>query len=166
MNKKELILGFLGAILVIILMVFFGLQYKSNVSNLNNAIKLPSPAISKDKITLSLSEVQKHNSQTDCWVIVNNNVYDVTQYINLHPGGSTTIYSYCGQDMTQEFLTKGGQGSHSSLADKQHSLMLLGPLNGQITNSSVTNNQNLQNSLKQLKNDNSFDDKKEEEDDD
>jgi len=144
MNKKELIWGFLGTILVIILTIFYGQQYKS---------KLPSPIISQDKITLSLSEVQKHNSQTDCWVIVNNNVYDVTQYINLHPGGGATIYSYCGQDMTQEFLTKGGQGSHSSLADRQHSLMLLGFLNGQINSGQ---NQNIKNNLNQLKNTSSF----------
>jgi len=163
MNKKELIWGFLGAILVIVLTIFYGQQYKSKANSLNNTVKLPSSIISQDKITLSLLEVQKHNSQTDCWVIVNNNVYDVTQYINLHPGGGVTIYSYCGQDMTQEFLTKGGRGSHSSLADRQHSLMLMGPLNGQITNSS-SKSQDLQNNLKQLKNNNSSDEEEGEDD--
>ena len=30
-------------------------------------------------------QVAKHNKKTDCWLIANNNVYDVTKFIEKHP---------------------------------------------------------------------------------
>ena len=34
-------------------------------------------------------QVAKHNKKTDCWLIANNNVYDVTKFIEKHPIGVT-----------------------------------------------------------------------------
>src|SRR4051812_17622606 len=34
----------------------------------------------------SVEEVREHNNETSCWIIVNNQVYDVTSYLNSHPG--------------------------------------------------------------------------------
>lgn len=31
--------------------------------------------------------VKRHNSEEDCWIIVRGKVYDVTYYLNTHPGG-------------------------------------------------------------------------------
>ncbi len=31
-------------------------------------------------------EVKKHNSAADCWIIINDRVYDVTQFVPRHPG--------------------------------------------------------------------------------
>ena len=36
-------------------------------------------------------QVAKHNKKTDCWLIANNNVYDVTKFIEKHPIGSGPI---------------------------------------------------------------------------
>ncbi len=75
--------------------------------------KLPaSPAtgntlsVSGGVITLTMEEVRKHNSASDCWIVIDNKVYDVTNYIQYHPGGSETILRYCGKDATQAFMTK------------------------------------------------------------
>ena len=65
---------------------------------------------------LTVDQVNKHNNANDCWVIVQNHVYDVTNFLGQHPGGSDKIIPFCGKDATDAFLTKGGQGSHSPRA--------------------------------------------------
>jgi len=47
--------------------------------------------------TLSASEVAKHNSQKSCWVIIEDHVYDVTDFLADHPGGSSIILRYAGK---------------------------------------------------------------------
>lgn len=36
-------------------------------------------------------ELGKHNVRTDCWLAVRGKVYDVTSWIEKHPGGEDTI---------------------------------------------------------------------------
>ncbi len=48
-------------------------------------------------------EVAKHDSASDCYLIVNKKVYDVTSFINQHPGGRRSITSRCGQESTKIF---------------------------------------------------------------
>lgn len=90
----------------------------SNIqSNNQNSIN-PSPSSSPSSSSLStnpdttpiysISDVNMHNNPKDCWVIVNNKVYDVTNYINEHPGGPSSITRYCGKDETSAF-----EGKHS-----------------------------------------------------
>jgi L-lactate dehydrogenase (cytochrome) len=45
-------------------------------------------------------EIAKHNSKDSCWVIVNGKAYDVTDYLEKHPGGSAIILQYGGKDAT------------------------------------------------------------------
>jgi cytochrome b involved in lipid metabolism len=44
----------------------------------------------------SWAEIQLHNSPTDCWLIVANEVYDVTNMLKNHPGGENTILQFAG----------------------------------------------------------------------
>jgi cytochrome b involved in lipid metabolism len=55
------------------------------------------------KKSFTLDEVKKHNKDTDCWVILHNQVYDVTKFLNDHPGGKKAILLYAGKDATTEF---------------------------------------------------------------
>jgi cytochrome b involved in lipid metabolism len=76
----------------------------------------------------SVAEVAKHNKPTDCWLIISADVYDVSTYLEFHPGGADIIIPYCGRDATQAFNTQGGRGKHSSQATQELQKHLLGPL--------------------------------------
>lgn len=52
---------------------------------------------------LSWEEVKKHNKREDKWLVIDNNVYDITQWSKRHPGGSKVISHYAGQDATEAF---------------------------------------------------------------
>ncbi|ESK98329.1 hypothetical protein Moror_79 [Moniliophthora roreri MCA 2997] len=51
-------------------------------------------------MTWSLQQVAEHNTAKSCWVIIHNNVYDVTEFLSEHPGGSVIILKYAGRDAT------------------------------------------------------------------
>ncbi|EIN06546.1 hypothetical protein PUNSTDRAFT_121723 [Punctularia strigosozonata HHB-11173 SS5] len=48
-------------------------------------------------------EVAQHNSRESCWIIVHGKVYDVTEFLDDHPGGSKIILKYAGKDATAEY---------------------------------------------------------------
>lgn len=39
---------------------------------------------------LSTHEISNHNTPDDCWIVVDNQVWDVTDFLDKHPGGSTS----------------------------------------------------------------------------
>ncbi|KAF7307037.1 hypothetical protein MIND_00496800 [Mycena indigotica] len=51
----------------------------------------------------TLDQVAAHNKPTDCWVIIANRVYDVTDFLKEHPGGASIILKYAGKDATQAY---------------------------------------------------------------
>jgi cytochrome b involved in lipid metabolism len=56
-----------------------------------------------DSDSFTIAEISRHNSRNDCYLIINNNVYDVSSYISYHPGGSRIIVSRCGKEVTGIF---------------------------------------------------------------
>ena len=52
---------------------------------------------------ITLDEVKKHNKETDAWMVIDNKVYDVTKYMDKHPGGKEAILRYAGKDATKAF---------------------------------------------------------------
>ncbi|XP_065920808.1 cytochrome b5-like [Dysidea avara] len=48
-------------------------------------------------------DVAKHNTSESCWIIIHDNVYDVTDFLNDHPGGGDILLEFAGQDATAEF---------------------------------------------------------------
>ncbi len=41
----------------------------------------------KSNVDFTWSEVAKHKKEGDVWIVLDNQVYDVTEYIQRHPGG-------------------------------------------------------------------------------
>jgi hypothetical protein len=46
--------------------------------------------------TYTLEECSKHATEKDCWLIIHGNVYDVTNFLDEHPGGYDIVVSNSG----------------------------------------------------------------------
>ncbi|CAK7231237.1 hypothetical protein SCUCBS95973_007843 [Sporothrix curviconia] len=64
---------------------------------------------------LSAADVAAHNSRSSCWVIVAGRVYDVTDFLDEHPGGAQSILRFAGRDATEEFELIHPPGTLNSL---------------------------------------------------
>merc|ERR1712127_1161368 len=51
----------------------------------------------------SAEEVAKHSTKSDCWVILDGKVLNVTNFLSEHPGGELAILTFAGKDATEEF---------------------------------------------------------------
>ncbi|CAH8829209.1 unnamed protein product [Trichobilharzia szidati] len=56
------------------------------------------------KPLVNWGEVKKHQSLKDRWIVIDNKVYDVTNWQNRHPGGRKLLGHYAGQDATDAFI--------------------------------------------------------------
>jgi cytochrome b involved in lipid metabolism len=84
-----------------------------------------SPSPTQTAAGYTLAEVAKRNTQAECWVVIDARVYDLTDWIREHPGGSGSIRSLCGTDGTSQFSSQhGGQSRPASTLDRYY----LGPL--------------------------------------
>lgn len=53
-------------------------------------------------------EIEKHNTEQDCWLVVDNKVYDVTSVLAWHPGGKAAVLGHAGkvhQETSNEFAS-------------------------------------------------------------
>jgi cytochrome b involved in lipid metabolism len=74
------------------------------------------PTSTSQTTVYTTAQVASHGTRNDCWIIVSGKVYSVSSYISMHPGGSSAIANFCGQDATTGFSTRGGTGTHSTSA--------------------------------------------------
>ena len=70
---------------------------------------------SKTLPTFSKAEVELHNHAKDCYVTVGENVYDITDFVDSHPGGGDLILEYGGKDVA-EILKDELSHTHSESA--------------------------------------------------
>ncbi|KAF1329577.1 Cytochrome b5, partial [Globisporangium splendens] len=80
----------------------------------------------------TLDEVAAHNTAEDCWMIIGEEgerkVYDVTAFLDDHPGGPEIMVDLAGQDATAEFEDIG----HSNDARAQLVSLLVGKVKGDV----------------------------------
>ncbi|XP_076393238.1 cytochrome b5 isoform X2 [Megachile rotundata] len=74
--------------------------------------------------TINLDEVAWHDTHDNCWIVVHDFVYDCTEFLKNHPGGSDVILEYAGRDATLAFIGTG----HSSVAKQSLERYLIGEL--------------------------------------
>ena len=139
--KTETIIGIIGTI---ILVVFIGITwntYTITPSAQLNEVTLSNQqvqnqlqeAVNSGSFTLDTALISQHSNADSCWLLISGKVYDVTQYLQLHPGGRAIILPFCGKEATAAFDTKAGGGSHSNNAISQLGAFLIGDLNMLLT---------------------------------
>ncbi|KAG8944970.1 Cytochrome b2, mitochondrial precursor [Tulasnella sp. 424] len=52
---------------------------------------------------IPFQEVSKHNKKDDLWVVIRGEVYNLTDFIAIHPGGAKVILQHAGKDTTKIF---------------------------------------------------------------
>mmetsp|Transcript_16523 Transcript_16523/g.23184 ORF Transcript_16523/g.23184 Transcript_16523/m.23184 type:complete len:524 (-) Transcript_16523:69-1640(-) len=52
----------------------------------------------------SLEDVRKHNTNESAWIVIDHDVYDISKFAAMHPGGSAIILQFAGQDATEAFF--------------------------------------------------------------
>ena len=83
----------------------------------------PTPTAATSGYTMA--QVAANNSAKSCWAVIEGSVYNLTNWINSHPGGTGAIISLCGTEATSSFK---GKHSNQSRPTAQLSGYLLGPL--------------------------------------
>ncbi|XP_056640515.1 cytochrome b5 [Diorhabda carinulata] len=58
----------------------------------------------------SLAQVKEHNDNKSTWIVIHNEVYDVTPFLNEHPGGEEVLLEQAGKEASEAFEDVG----HSS----------------------------------------------------
>jgi len=57
--------------------------------------------------TFSYSDVSEHNSKKDLYLTIHEKVYNVTSFVDEHPGGEEVLLDVAGQDATEAFEDVG-----------------------------------------------------------
>ncbi|KAK1909975.1 hypothetical protein P3342_008147 [Pyrenophora teres f. teres] len=67
--------------------------------------------------TLTRESVASHNTPEDLWCIIDHKVYDLSDFVDAHPGGSVVLGQVAGQDATTAFTTSTDKKSWKNTAN-------------------------------------------------
>ncbi|KAL4613529.1 cytochrome b5-like, partial [Arapaima gigas] len=72
----------------------------------------------------TLEEVKQHNTGEDSWLVIHDRVYDISAFLEEHPGGEEVLLEQVGADATESFEDVG----HSTDAREMLEQYLIGEL--------------------------------------
>ena len=81
---------------------------------------------SMGKRLLGPKELSKHNTADDLWICIEGHAYDVTAFLEVHPGGAAVLLQCAGTDATAQFLEAG----HSQQARRKMARFEVGQMLG------------------------------------
>ena len=111
--------------LIVLLILALSTPVSQAASSGGGSAPAPAQKPVSTNLPLTSDEVKKHNSASDCWSIIDGVVYDLSNWVDSHPGGSSRITAICGKDGTSNFL---GQHSNSNSAKSRLKGFELGKL--------------------------------------
>ncbi|KAF9167535.1 fatty acid alpha-hydroxylase [Actinomortierella ambigua] len=81
----------------------------------------PTTSSKKQHRTVTADEVAQHKTASSCWVVYKGKVYDVTSFLEDHPGGEEYILDHAAQDITDvmadELSHSHSDGAYEMLDD-------------------------------------------------
>jgi len=72
----------------------------------------------------TMEEVQKHNKENDLWLVIDGNVYDVTNFLSNHPGGINPLLNRGGQDVSTYFHNITKHKSNAEMSTLMKSMLI------------------------------------------
>ncbi|CAL5427232.1 unnamed protein product [Camellia sinensis] len=91
-----------------------GIHRPLSISLISSCITL----MGGDGKVFTLAEVSEHNTPKDCWLVIDGKVYDVTKFLEDHPGGDEVLLSATGKDATDDFEDVGHSSSARAMMDE------------------------------------------------
>jgi hypothetical protein len=86
----------------------------------------PTPTPTATAAGYTMTQVRANNTARSCWSAIDGFVYDLTRWINSHPGGSGAILFLCGTDGTNAFKAQHENQSRPAIRLDSYRI---GPLN-------------------------------------
>lgn len=83
-------------------------------------------ALNMGSQSLSRDEVAKNNTEDSLWCIVDSKVYDLTDFIDAHPGGASVLLQSAGKDATTDFYNL-----HRQEVLQKYASLCIGTLSGE-----------------------------------
>ena len=90
------------------------------------ATPTPTPTPTATAAGYTMTQVRANNTARSCWSAIDGFVYDLTRWINSHPGGSGAILFLCGTDGTNAFKAQHENQSRPAIRLDSYRI---GPLN-------------------------------------
>ncbi|EST07701.1 Cytochrome b5-like heme/steroid binding domain protein [Kalmanozyma brasiliensis GHG001] len=69
---------------------------------------------------IDANELKNHKSEESAWTVVEGKVYDVTKFLDDHPGGKKILLKNCGKDSTEAFWTYHSEKILEKVAAEYH----------------------------------------------
>ncbi|XP_053277611.1 cytochrome b5 isoform X1 [Pleuronectes platessa] len=80
---------------------------ETNGSASNSNAEVNGEIVESDVKYYTLEEIREHNMSSDSWLIIHDKVYDITGFLEEHPGGEEVLLEQAGSDATESFEDVG-----------------------------------------------------------
>ena len=93
------------------------IRFQSNAKNLNNI--QPSGSNNDPHLNMiTMTELSKHDQPDDCWIAIRGKVFNITAYLDYHPGGQDELMKAAGKNATNMFDDVHGWVNYENLLEK------------------------------------------------